>query len=407
MMVGGRFAYMGAQGLALVALARLGSPEILGVYSLGLAVTAPVQQLFSLNLRHVLTTDVRGEHTWQTYRSLRDVTAILSVLVASLAAVLVGYTGDTLLAVLVLTLAKAVESQSDLVYGLMQRQDRYSWLALSMTLKGLAMLCGVTAGLLLTGSAPGAATGTLLGWLAVYLLVDAPRARRLAPPGEADAADAWTLARRALPLGLMIMFVALQTNAPRYFLERLHGPALLGYFSATAYVVTVMTAVTTTLSNALLPRLADRLHLQGGTGFDRLLRQQALLATLATLATTLAAIAAGDLFLGLLFGEDYAAWKWLLVGQTLVALAAGLTAIVANATVATRHFRALVGPSLLGVLVVGAAALWLVPDHGAYGAMGAALIGAVVVLVARALLLRRLRADGAVAAEVAVHVDGS
>jgi hypothetical protein len=55
----------------LVVLAKLGSPEIVGQFTLGLAVTAPVVLFTNLSLREVQATDAKHQYLFSDYLGLR------------------------------------------------------------------------------------------------------------------------------------------------------------------------------------------------------------------------------------------------------------------------------------------------------------------------------------------------
>jgi len=55
----GNVIYSGCQWAMLVALAKVGNPEMVGQYGLAMAIATPVLALSTLQLRAVLTTDVR------------------------------------------------------------------------------------------------------------------------------------------------------------------------------------------------------------------------------------------------------------------------------------------------------------------------------------------------------------
>src|ERR1700730_18006925 len=67
----GNVVYSACQWAIVCLLAKLGSPEMVGQYALGLAVTTPVLMLGQLNLRAVLATDVGERHTVRDYCGLR------------------------------------------------------------------------------------------------------------------------------------------------------------------------------------------------------------------------------------------------------------------------------------------------------------------------------------------------
>jgi hypothetical protein len=68
----GTLVYAACNWAMLSAIAKLGTPEMVGQFALGLAVTAPVLMLAQMNLRAVLATDARGEHGFRDYRALRS-----------------------------------------------------------------------------------------------------------------------------------------------------------------------------------------------------------------------------------------------------------------------------------------------------------------------------------------------
>ena len=77
----GNVVYSGSQWGMLMVLAKLGSPEMVGQFALGLAVTAPVIMFANLQLRGVQATDARREYRFGHYLALRLFTTALAILV--------------------------------------------------------------------------------------------------------------------------------------------------------------------------------------------------------------------------------------------------------------------------------------------------------------------------------------
>src|SRR5262245_20155316 len=77
----GNVVYTGCQWGILVVLARLGSPEMVGQFVLGLAVSAPVLMFTNLQLRGVLATDARHEYAFADYLGARLLMTALALLV--------------------------------------------------------------------------------------------------------------------------------------------------------------------------------------------------------------------------------------------------------------------------------------------------------------------------------------
>src|SRR5208283_4635069 len=134
----------------LMVLAKLGSPEWVGQFALGLALTAPVIMLTNLQLRVIQATDARREYRFGHYLALRLVTTALSLFV--IAGIACGYRLGTALVILAVGLAKAFASLSDVVYGLLQAHERMDRIALSMMIKGQLSLAALGATVFFTGS---------------------------------------------------------------------------------------------------------------------------------------------------------------------------------------------------------------------------------------------------------------
>ena len=112
----GNVVYAGTQWGILVLLARLGSPEAVGQFSLGLAIAAPIQLFANLQLRDVQATDARVQFQFRDYTGLRILmTIIAACVIFAIGGVL--YHGETALTIAGFALSKGIESLSDVVYG--------------------------------------------------------------------------------------------------------------------------------------------------------------------------------------------------------------------------------------------------------------------------------------------------
>src|SRR3954469_7592651 len=74
----GNVVYAGCQWGMLMVLAKLGSPERVGQFALGLAVTAPILMFSNLQLRAIQATDARREYRFGHYLALRLATTALA-----------------------------------------------------------------------------------------------------------------------------------------------------------------------------------------------------------------------------------------------------------------------------------------------------------------------------------------
>ena len=108
----------------LSVLAKLGSPSIVGQFTLGLAVAAPVFMFTNLQLRAVQATDVSAEHGFANYFTLRLLATLLGLTVIVAVLPFAGASSTVRFVILLVSVSKCVECMSDVTAGLLQREEQ-------------------------------------------------------------------------------------------------------------------------------------------------------------------------------------------------------------------------------------------------------------------------------------------
>jgi len=372
----GNVVYAGCQWAQLSFLAKVGTPEMVGQFALALAVTAPVTMLGNLDLRAVQVTDVEEQHVFGEYLALRLATAGLGLLVIRGMIAAVGYSKPTALVIFVVGLCKAIESISDMFYGLFQKNERLDIAARSMLIKGPLSLLGMVVGVLIGGQVFWGVAGLLAAWTLMLLLFDAPRGYRILDEAG-KGATIWPLWRSstmarlaftALPLGIVMCLISLNSNIPRYVLERTLGERELGIYSAIAYLVVAGNTVVGALGHSASPKLAKYYAAGDRTAFWRLMRGLLVGGVVLGCGGVVLSSVAGELILRLLYGTEYADHSDVLVIAMVAAGIGYIASFLGYGMTAARRFREQL---LLFVVVVAATLLsvaYLVPLHGLLGA---------------------------------------
>src|SRR2546422_3404549 len=125
----GNLLYAACQWGMLVALAKLTSPEEVGCFALGLAVTAPIFMLCGLQLRAVEATDARREVPFADYVAVRLAGTSLALATAVAIAIWGRFPLASRVAIAGIAVAKSIESFSDVLYGLFQQHERMDRIA--------------------------------------------------------------------------------------------------------------------------------------------------------------------------------------------------------------------------------------------------------------------------------------
>ncbi len=385
----GNAVYAASQWLILSLIAKLGNAEMLGQYALAMAITAPVVMFSHLNLRTVLVTDMKGRHPAGDYLAVRFWT-VAAGLGAIAAVALVSRYPQTVAAVIVLLgAAQSLESTSDIYYGLLQRRERMDRIAGSMIGRGVLSAAALGVTLWLTRSLVYAVMALALSRLATLLAYDRPAGSAGEDTSRRGARSQLEIARTALPLGVVLMLASLNTNLPRYAIEHFLGTRELGAFAAVASFVTVGTTMINALGQAAAPRLARYASGLERARFRKLAFELSGLAVLLGLAGVVVAALLGRWALALVYRQEYAVYRDLLIAVMSAAMLQYLAIMLGYIITSTRAFVEQI-PLLSTVTAAAAAASWLLIPW--LGLVGAALVLGVtggVQAAGAALILKR------------------
>lgn len=383
----GNIVYAASQWGMLVVLAKIGSPEMVGQFTLGLAVTAPVLMLTNLQLRSLQVTDAKHEYLFSDYLDLRLIATGLALVVITGITISAGYSWQTSSVILVVGLAKAVESVSDVFYGLLQQHERMDRIAVSMMIKGTLSLLLLCIGVYLSGGVLGGVVGLVVAWTLVLvgydirsgaLILNTPKALENDVSRSRKLAKLAKLVWLALPLGFVMMLISLNTNIPNYFIKHYLGERELGVFAAIAYLMVAGTIVVNALGEAGSSRLAKYYAAGNKNGFRTLLLKFVGIGMLLGGVGILVAVVAGRQILTLIYQPEYAEYADLFVWLMVAAAINYMSSFLGQAMTAARYFRVQLPLFALVTSISAIACFWLLPTKGLQGAAMALIIAAIV-----------------------------
>jgi O-antigen/teichoic acid export membrane protein len=356
--LGGNGVYAGCQWGILIAIAKLGSPEMVGQFALALAITAPVFMLTGLQLRIVQATDAGHEYRFDEYFSLRLICSFLAFLIVVAIPIVVGYRGDLAAVIIAVALAKGIESVSDVLYGLLQQHERMDRIARSMMIKGVLSLASLAIAVYFTRSVLSGVVVLTAAWLLVLGFYDIPCALLIVSRKEFK--PQWNRSRLlkltwlTLPMGIVLMLISLNVNIPRYFVESMLGQRQLGIFAAMAYLMQVGGMVMNATGNVVIPRLAKYYAEGQHAVFRNLLAKLLYIAAGLGAASVLVAYYFGHTLLTILYRSEYAEYTdvftVLMVAAAISYVGGCLGTAVTSVRCFAGQFPVNVGCSLLGLL---------------------------------------------------------
>lgn len=310
----GSLIYSLSQWLIIVLLAKIGTPDMVGLYTLGLAITAPVLMFTNLQLRGIQATDTTDEYIFNDYFGLRINTGFVAILITLTIILISDYDLYKSLIIFSVALSKVIDSYSDVVYGHLQQKERMDFIGISRIVKGATTLIVVALTYLITNDLFLSLIIMNISWVVVFFAYDRRKigyfVNTIKPNFDIEKHKKMILL--ALPLGIVLMLGSLNTNVPRIIIEKYLGEEALGYFAAIAYIMVAGNTFINAVGQAAVPRLAKMYKNKDDTFSMLLIR----LVSLGFIVGTLGVIAAwlfGENALKIMYDGTYSEYNFILI----------------------------------------------------------------------------------------------
>jgi O-antigen/teichoic acid export membrane protein len=397
----GNAIYAGGQFLVLMLLAKLVSPELVGQYALGLAIVYPVMMLTNLQLRAVMTSDAHQQAHFGDYLGLRLLTTSVALVIIYVVTQVLGYDWKLTVVVLMIGVAYAVETISDVYYARLQLHDRMAEISKSLIVRALLSVLALAVITYISRSLLWGIAGVVLARVMVLFGYDiCGRTHGLNEQSNWLSRNEELMPRFNLrvhrellwvsfPLGVVVLLTALNSSVPSYFIQRGLGERDLGIFTAIGFVISVGNMAVVSLGQSAFTRLARSYAAGNFVAFTSLLAKLlAFGAALGVCGMTLSKVA-GRQILTILFRPEYAERADLLPWIMAVGGVLFMAQFLGFGLTAAGYYKSQVVLNVLGNVSLFAACYWLVARQGLLGATIAMLIAAIVQLAGSAVVLAR------------------
>ena len=300
----------GAQWGMIAVLAKVGTPQMVGQYALGLAITAPLMLLAGLQLNAIQITDASGEFSFGDYLSLRAFTALAALCTVAVIVLASGFRPETSLVILLVAVSKAVDAVMDVFLSAWQQRENMPLVASVWMTNAVCSLVLFSVGIAWSGSVVWAAMGSVGGSIvALCCVLLLTRAFSCGNGGASlprlDLIALGHLVAVALPLGGVGVLLSLNVNVPRYFIQHYLGESALGLFAAAAYPMVVGDTLVNSLAQSVLPRMARYYAVGNGKAFKALLVRLIAVGALTGCAAFVVVRIAGREIMTLLYRPEY------------------------------------------------------------------------------------------------------
>lgn len=366
----GGIIYSLSQWFVLIILAKFGNVSMVGLYALGLSVTAPIVLMTNLQLRSIIATDVNKEFSFNLYFTLRNIMNILTVIIILLFSLLSEYNKEEFLIILLIGISKIIDSYSDLIYGKMQQNGRMDLIGSSRSIKGILTIFSMVVGLWLTGSLVISLMILNLTWLFILIFFDHKKVGNmiLDLKFEFKFKSLKKLFFLSFPLGVVLMFGSLNVNLPRIFLEKNTDTETLGYFASISFLIVSGSMVINSLGQALAPTLANLFYNREIVAYKKLLKKMLLFSLFVGVSGILISLLEGESILRIIYSNEYANYSEILVLCMIAGAFEFLSSVLGYSLTSMRVFNFQALLSSFNVLVCLVSVLVLIPLFGIEGA---------------------------------------
>lgn len=377
----GNTTYAGCQWGMLVALAKLGSPENVGQLALGFAITAPVFMFTNLNLRAVQATDAKHSFSFNDYLGVRIHTTIIALLFISILIAITDYKFETTLVIISIAFLKSIESISDSFCGLFQKHELMEIISKSMIMKGLLSLFIFSSTYYLTKNLFTSIMFAAMAKTIIIILYEKKNVSELfkyenyctnaSGKIKIDLFNNVVFKRLtllSLPLGIVTMLNSLNTNIPRYFLERSFGERDLGIFAAMAYLMVFGTTVITALGQSASPRLAKHFAANNIPEFRNLMMKLIYIGVILGIFGIIVVYFFGKDLLTLLYSKEYIVYSDVMILIMIASCLSYISSFLGVAMTSARYFKIQMPITILSFAVIFIVSFSLIPEIGVKGA---------------------------------------
>jgi len=302
-LVGGNFVFAFSQWVILIFFARMTNQENLGQYALALAIVTPIFAVGNLQLRPLYILDVNSEQKY-TYTHFYYLRLICSFIALACCLVLGLFFNVSILVLLLVGLLKFFESYSDIIYAYYNAHDQTQLISKSLFLKGTLSVLAVAVGLYLFDFYT-ALILFLIVYLMVWLFIDNLYIQKTQEIKKMSL-DLGMM-KSAIPMGISLGIVTLQSNIPRLFLDQYASIEAVGIFTVLSYFIIVGSIFINSICQYLSPRLTHAWN-HNRAYFKKLLSMALLVAGGLGLIAIFLSYFMGEFVLNLVYGAEYVAY---------------------------------------------------------------------------------------------------
>jgi O-antigen/teichoic acid export membrane protein len=366
-MVLGNGGYAFFQGLIMILISKMLGVESLGLFSIALALSAPIMIFSNFGMRTLWITDNKKDFEFNDFKVVRVICSIAAmIIVVALGGILYGENNELLIVIFIVSLSKVIENFSDLFYGYYHKKREQKKVAISLLCRSALGVIGIAIGLFFFNNLIVALVFYLLGWLLSFLIFDYDFELDLKTIKKVHFRHIFI---SGLPLGIALFFINANLMTPRLILNEYNGVEIVGIFTALYFFFQIGSVVINSLGQALLPDLSKYWFDGEKNKHLKLVLFIFVFIVSTCFASSIIFYFLGQGILSIIYGEAVAEYNWVLVLLFLISPLQYIVSFMGHVISSTGKNRSLAVNNILTFLINIVLCLVFIPRFGVYGVL--------------------------------------
>lgn len=322
----------------VIAATRINGVEKAGVFSYAFATSCILFVLGSYIVRVFQVTDREGKCTDGDYVAHRIFTCVLMLFAAVLFVWIKGYDVYKTAVILLICGYKCAEAFSEVLYGIVQKQQLLYQVGISLFVKAVLSLLGFVVVDFITKNLPAACLTAFLANILFIAVYDIPNVRKAGFSGlKFSGAKMLYLFRTGFFTFLLTILTTYLINAPRYAIDDLLNDSMQTVYGIIILPATIMALLGLYIIHPLITRIADCLEQRDYAALKRIVFLVVWMILLLGIAVFAVAFLLEEPVLSLIYGLDLKPYKTCMMIIIAGAIMYGVETAVSNILIAFRR----------------------------------------------------------------------
>lgn len=396
-MVFGNGFYALFQLLNMVIISKSLGIESLGIFSLALALTAPLMLFSNFGMRILWVTNSVSDSTFSDFRFMRLCMSLFGAAVTCIFLLLYLPSSDYLSVYILIVVSKLVENNADIFYAKHHKNGEQRRISVSLIMRGALGVSGMWVGCFIFESLFAGVFLYAFMWFLSHIFTEQIRT----PFPRQDLRNVREYSEivkdviiRGTPIAIGLLLANLNMNLPRIQLEREYDLATVGIYSALYFFIQTGTVVITSIGQVILPKLSELYDKKNNPAHFFLVIKVLAFIVLMAIVAAIIVYFTGEYILAILFDDTVATFSSTL-SMFLLLSPAQYSVSILNAVIASIKRNSLVmWCQFLMFILVALLSIILISENGVIGAYLSYGISSVVIsIIYIGLYLKVLRVN--------------